>query len=203
MTITAEMVKDLRERTGAGVMDCKAALAEAQGDFDKAVEVLRKKGLRMAGKRAGRTAAEGLVVSYIHGDGKIGVLLELNCETDFVARTDQFRQLAKDLTLQVCSLNPTYVRREDVPPDVLEQEAEILRSQPDVQGKPPAVREKIVQGRLEKFYAERCLLDQTFVKDQGQGTTVGDLVKAAIGVLGENIVVRRFARFQLGEGIDR
>lgn len=200
MTITAEMVKDLRGRTGAGVMDCKAALAEARGDLDKAIEVLRKKGLRMAAQRAGRTAAEGLVVSYIHGDGKIGVLLELSCETDFVARTDQFRQLAKDLTLQVCSLNPTYVRREDVPPEVLEREREILRSQPDVQGKPAAVREKIVQGRVERFYAERCLLDQPFVKDQGQGTKVGDLVKAAVGVLGENIVVRRFARFQLGEG---
>jgi elongation factor Ts len=195
-TISADMVKELREKTGAGMMECKKALAEGSGDFEKALTVLRQKGLASASKKAGRTASEGLVGSYIHMD-RIGVLLEMNCETDFVARTDDFRNLLKDIAMHVAAANPMYVSREDIPLSVIESEREIYSSQ--VTGKPPQVVEKIVEGKLEKFFSETCLLDQVFIKDPEQKLKVKDLVVEKIAKLGENIVVKRFARFQVGE----
>ncbi len=199
--ITAEMVKDLRERTGAGMMDCKKALTETGGDMDKAVDFLREKGLAAAAKRAGRVAAEGVIEAYIHGMGRIGVMLELNCETDFVAKTDDFRQLAKDLAMQVAASNPSYVRREEVPADVIEHEREVLKAQAMNEGKPANIAEKMVVGRLEKFYKENCLMEQPFIKDPD--TTVTQLITAKIAKIGENISVRRFVRYQLGEGIEK
>ncbi|HYA31646.1 MAG TPA: translation elongation factor Ts [Thermodesulfovibrionales bacterium] len=193
-TISADMVKDLREKTGAGMMECKKALAEGGGDFEKALTVLRQKGLASASKKAGRTASEGLVGAYIHMD-RIGVLVEMNCETDFVARTDDFRNLLKDIAMHVAATNPMYVSREDIPLSVIESEREIYSSQ--VTGKPPQVVEKIVEGKLEKFFSETCLLDQVFIKDEK--LKVKDLVVEKIAKLGENIVVKRFARFQVGE----
>jgi len=195
--VSATAVRDLRERTGAGMMDCKKALSEMQGDIDKAVVYLREKGLAAAAKRAGRTAADGLVESYIHAGGKIGVLIEVNCETDFVARTDDFRSLVRDLAMQVAAANPRYVRREDVPAEVVEQERAIYVAQAESSGKPPAVIEKMVAGKVEKFFADICLLEQAFVKEPDKG--VSQLVSDAVSKLGENVVVRRFARFQLGE----
>ncbi len=195
-TISADMVKDLREKTGAGMMECKKALTESGGDFEKALTVLRQKGLASASKKAGRTASEGLVGAYIHMD-RIGVLVEMNCETDFVARTDDFRGLLKDIAMHVAAANPMYVSRDDVPQSVLESEREIYRSQ--VTGKPPQVMEKIVEGKLEKFFSETCLMDQIFIKDPEQKLKVKDLVVEKIAKLGENIVVKRFARFQVGE----
>jgi elongation factor Ts len=196
MSITAEMVKTLRERTGAGMMDCKRALSEAQGDMDKAVELLRKKGLAQAQKKAARTASEGLIGSYVHMD-RIGVLLEVNCETDFVARTEDFRALVKDLAMHIAAAAPQYIRPQDVPQEVLDKEQEVYRAQ--IKDKPEHVQEKILQGRLEKFFSEVCLMRQVFVKDPQQKQTVQDLVNSMIAKLGENIVVRRFVRFQLGE----
>ncbi|MEW6274495.1 MAG: translation elongation factor Ts [Bacillota bacterium] len=197
--ITAAMVKELRERTGAGMMDCKKALTETGGDMEKAVAYLREKGLAAAAKKAGRVTTEGIVDAYIHPGGKVGVLLEVNCETDFVARTDDFRALVHDLAMQVAAAKPEYVRREDVPEDVIRREKEILAAQAAGEGKPEKVLQKIVEGRLEKFYKEACLLEQPFIKNQD--VTVGQLLNEHIARLGENISVRRFARFELGEGL--
>jgi elongation factor Ts len=193
------MVKELRERTGAGMMDCKKALAETGGDMQKAIDYLREKGLAAAAKKAGRVAAEGVVDAYIHPGGKVGVLLEVNCETDFVARTDDFRALVHDLALQVAAAKPGFVRREDVPEEVLAREKEILAAQAAGEGKPEKVIGKIVEGRLEKFFKEACLLEQPFIKNPD--ITVGQLVNEHIARLGENIIVRRFVRFELGEGL--
>jgi elongation factor Ts len=195
----AELVKDLRERTGAGVMDCKAALDAAKGDLQEAIEYLRKKGLADAAKKAHREARDGVVASYIHPGSKIGVLLEVNCETDFVARTPDFQQLVKDLSMQVAAASPTYVSRETVPSEILEKEREIYRQQMADQKKPPQVLDKIVEGKLEKFYSEVCLLEQPFIKDSSGKSKVKDLVDQATAKLQERVVVRRFARFQVGE----
>lgn len=199
--ITAEMVKDLRERTGAGMMDCKKALTETGGDMDKAIDFLREKGLAAAAKRAGRVAAEGVVEAYIHGAGRIGVMLELNCETDFVAKTDDFKALARDLAMQVAASNPSYVRREEVPAEVIAHEREVLKAQAMNEGKPANIAEKMVEGRIEKYYKENCLMEQPFIKDPD--TTVTQLITAKIAKIGENISVRRFVRYQLGEGIEK
>ncbi|MBX5465194.1 MAG: translation elongation factor Ts [Clostridia bacterium] len=196
--ITAEQVRQLRERTGAGMMDCKRALEATGGDMEKATDWLREKGLAAAGKKAGRHAGEGLIEAYIHTNGRVGVLLELNCETDFVARTEGFRQLAHDLALHVAAASPRWVSREQVPAEVLAHEREVIRRLTLEEGKPEQIVDKIVEGRLEKqFFAEYCLLDQPFVKEPER--TVGELVRSAIAQFGENIVVRRFVRFQLGE----
>ena len=200
MEIAAERVKELRLKTGAGIMECKSALREAQGDIERAVAILRERGIAKAAKRAGRTAAEGMIVAYIHPGSRIGVLLELNCETDFVARNEQFQALAKDLAMHVAAMNPLYVRREEVPEPVLEEERRILRVQTEGSGKPPQVLERIIEGRLEKFFVETCLVDQPYVKDPGR--TVEQVIKEAISTIGENLVVRRFSRYQLGEASD-
>ena len=197
MSVTAEMVRDLREKSGAGIMDCKEALRESKGDMDGAMDYLRKKGLSKAAKKAGREASEGVVASYIHAGGKIGVLLEVNCETDFVARNDVFQGLVKDVAMHIAAVNPSYLSPEDVPPAELEKEKAILTEQAKESGKPDAVIPKIVEGRLAKFYEERCLLKQKFVKDQD--VSIEDLIKAKISELGENLVIRRFVRYQLGE----
>ncbi|OGF98375.1 MAG: elongation factor Ts [Candidatus Glassbacteria bacterium GWA2_58_10] len=197
MEITAASVQALRKATGAGMMDCKKALAEAGGNADKATEILRKTGAMKAAKRQDREAREGLVHSYIHMGGKIGVLIELNCETDFVARTEVFQQLAKDLAMHIAASSPDYIRQEDVPAEVLEKEKEIYREQASQSGKPEKVWDKIAEGRLEKFYQEACLLDQPFVKNPD--TAVGQLIREVAGKVGENIVIRRFTRFQLGQ----
>ncbi len=193
-TISADAVKDLREKTGAGMMECKKALVEASGDFEKAVDLLRQRGLATAAKKAGRTASQGLISSYIHMD-KIGVLVEVNCETDFVARTDDFRELVKDVAMHIAAASPQYLTREDVPQDVIEREKEIYRAQ--VANKPPQVVEKIVDGKLEKFFTDTCLVDQVFVKDPDKKTK--DVITEKVAKVGENIVVRRFIRYQLGE----
>ena len=195
--VSASLVRDLRDKTGAGMMDCKRALAESQGDLEKAIVFLREKGLAAAAKRATRAASEGTVGSYIHAGGKIGVLIEVNCETDFVARTPQFQTLVKELAMQVAAANPRYVVREEVPASVLDTEREIFRAQAASSGKPAAVIEKIVDGKIDKFYADVCLLEQAFIKDPQK--SVRQLVTDTIAQLGENVVVRRFARFQLGE----
>jgi len=197
--VSANMVKELREKTGAGMMDCKKALAETGGDFQKALDYLRQKGLATAAKRAGRIASEGRVGSYIHAGGKIGVMVEVNCETDFVAKTDDFQAFAKDMAMQIAASNPSYVRREEVTPEVLEREKEIYRAQARDAKKPEKVMDKIVEGKLEKFYSEVCLLEQAFVKDPD--VAVQDLLNGLIGKLGEKIEIRRFTRYQVGEGI--
>jgi elongation factor Ts len=191
------MVKELREKTGVGMMDCKKALVEKDGDVEAAVQYLREKGMADAAKRAGRTASEGLVSSYIHTGGKLGVLVEVNCETDFVARTDQFKELVKNVAMQVCSENPVCVSRDDVPADLIEQEKEIYASQARQTGKPEKIIEKITTGKLESYYARVCLLEQEFIRDRNM--TIQDYVNSKIAELGENIVVNRFARFQLGD----
>jgi elongation factor Ts len=201
MAITAQMVKELRERTSAPMMDCKNALTETQGDMEKAVDFLRKKGLAAAAKKAGRIAAEGAVGSYIHGGGKLGVMVEVNCETDFVARTDDFQDLVRDIAMHIAAAEPRFVRREEVTEDVLAREREIFRDQALASGKPPAVVEKIVTGKMEKYYAEYVLLEQPFVKDSDK--TVGQMITEKVAKIGENIQVRRFARFKLGEGIEK
>ena len=195
-TISAEMVKQLREKTGVGMMECKKALTESSGDFEKAIDLLRQKGLATASKKAGRTASEGLIESYIHM-GKIGTMVEVNCETDFVARTDDFKQLVKDIAMHIAAANPVYLSREDVPQDVLEREKEIYKAQ--VTNKPPQVVEKIIEGKLEKFFTDFCLLDQIFIKDTEQKTKIKDLVTEKIAKMGENIIIKRFSRFQLGD----
>jgi elongation factor Ts len=199
--ITAEMVKQLRERTGAGMMDCKKALTEADGNIDKAIEVLRERGLAAAAKKAGRIAAEGIVESYIHGNGRIGVLVEVNIETDFAAANEDFKQLVKDIAMQIAASKPEYIRREEVPEDVVEKEKNILRAQAKNEGKPDNIVEKMLVGRIEKFYKEICLMDQPFIKDPDK--TVSQLVTEKIATIGENISIRRFARFERGEGLDK
>ena len=199
--ITAQQVKELREKTGAPMMDCKAALTEAKGDMAEAETVLRKRGLASAQKRAGRATLEGMVGSYIHAGGKIGVMIELNCESDFVARTDEFQHLAHDLAMHIAAADPRYIRKEEVTPEILQKEKEIYKAQALASGKPEKVVDRIVEGKMEKFYEEVCLLEQHFVKDPGQ--TVGQVVASCIGKLGENITVRRFARFKVGEAGDR
>ncbi len=198
VTISPKDVSELRGRTGAGMMDCKRALEEAGGDMDRAVEILRKKGIAKAEKRAGKSASQGVIVSYIHHNGQVGVMVELNCETDFVARTDDFQQLARDIALHVASADPIGVRPEDLPPELLERERRIAEEQVAQEGKPENIRAKIVEGKLKKFVAERTLTEQLFVKDDKK--TVGQLIQEASGKLGEAIAVRRFARFKIGEG---
>ena len=200
MAATAQMVKELRDRTGAGVMDCKEALQAARDDLEAAVEFLRKKGLAQAGKRAHREAREGAIGTYVHHGAKLGVLIEVNCESDFVARTDAFQELVKDLGMQVAAANPSYVAREDVPKEVIEKEREIYRGQIADQKKPPQVIDKIIDGKLETFFTEQCLLEQQFIKDASGKTTVRELVDGVNAKTGERIVVKRFARFQVGEG---
>ena len=199
MEISASLVKDLREKTGAGMMDCKKALVETSGDFEKAVDYLRKKGIASASKKAGRVTKEGAVTSYIHGEGKVGVLLEVNCETDFVARTEQFRTLVKDVAMHIAAANPQWVRPEEIPVEVLAKEKEIAIAQMQASGKPAAVLEKIAEGKIKKFYEDNCLIQQVFVKDPNK--TIEILLKETIATLGENISIRRFARFVLGEGL--
>jgi elongation factor Ts len=196
--VSPTLVKQLREKTNAGMMDCKKALVEAGGDLEKAEDILRKKGIASASKKASRSVKEGVVASYIHLQGKVGVLVEVNCETDFVAKNDIFREFVKDLTLHIAAAHPIYVVRDEVPEAVIEREREIYREQ--VKGKPANVVEKIVDGKLEKFYGSVCLLDQAFIKNPDQ--TIKDLVASKIAGLGENIVVRRFARFAVGEELD-
>lgn len=203
--ITASAIKALREKTGAGMMECKSALTEASGDEEKAIEVLRKRGLATATKKAGRVAAEGLVDSYIHAGGKIGVLVEVNCETDFVARGEEFRTFVHDLAMHITAAEPRYTTKEEVPADVLDKEKEIAleqaRSDPKNANKPEQVLEKIVEGRIAKFYQETCLMEQAYVKDQN--ITVAELVRQMISKTGENIKVRRFIRFKMGEGLEK
>ncbi|MDX1502679.1 MAG: translation elongation factor Ts [Thermoanaerobaculia bacterium] len=197
MKITAQMVKELRDRTGAPMMDCKSALTEAEGDVEKAIDVLRKKGIAKAAKKAGRETSEGVVGSYIHAGGKIGVLVEIACETDFVARTDDFQQLVKDVAMHIAAADPRFVRREEVTEDILEREREVYREQALGEGKPEQIVDRIVDGKMEKFYSENVLLDQEFVKNPD--ITVGELVATLVGKLGENIQVTRFTRYRLGE----
>ena len=197
--VTAEQVKELRELTGAGMMECKKVLAEVDGDKDKAIELLRERGVVKAAKKAGRIAAEGLVESYIHGDGRIGVLVEVNIETDFAAKNPEFREFVKDVAMQIAAARPEYVRREEVPADVVEKEKEIMKAQAIAEGKPEAVAEKIVAGRIDKYYSEVCLLEQDFVKDPDK--TVQQVLTEKISSIGENITIRRFVRFERGEGI--
>ena len=197
--VTAEMVRMLREDTGAGMMECKSALVEAAGDAEKARELLRKKGLAAAAKKAGRAASEGVVGSYIHPGAKVGVLVEVNCETDFVAKTPEFHSLVKDIAMHVAAVSPLYVSKEEVPAAVLDKEKEIYRAQAAAEGKPEKVQEKIAEGKLKQYYQTFCLLEQPFVKDQDK--TVGQLVQERIAVIKENIVVRRFSRFRVGEDV--
>jgi len=195
--ITTQMIKELREKTGAGIVDCKKALVEAGGDMEKAVEILRKKGAAKAAKKAERATAEGAVFSYIHGGGKVGVLVELNCETDFVARNETFKELGHEIAMQIAAMAPEYVSKEEVPAEVIEKEKEVLREQALAEGKPEHIVEKIVEGRLAKFYSEKCLLEQPWIKDDSK--TIKDLITDYITKLGENIKVRRFARFEVGK----
>ena len=196
---TSELVKQLRERTGAGMLDCKKALEANNGDIEKAIEELRKKGLAQAAKKAGRIAAEGIVDSYIHGNGRIGVLVEVNIETDFAAKNDEFKSFVKDIAMQIAASKPEYVDRDEVPPSVLEKEKEIIRAQSAKEGKPENVIEKMMAGRLEKFYKEVCLLEQPWIKDPA--ITVRQLLTERIAKIGENINIRRFVRYERGEGL--
>lgn len=200
MEISAKMVKDLRDKTNAGMMDCKQALKETNGDMDKAVDFLRQKGLMTARKRAGRVTSEGLVHAYIHGNGKLGVLVEVNCETDFVAKNEQFAEFVHNVAMHVAASNPVCLDAEGVPPELLEREKAVLRAQAEDTGKPAAVIEKIVEGRMKKFHSEVCLLDQPYVKDPDK--TIRDLLNETVAAIGENIHIRRFARFQLGEELE-
>jgi elongation factor Ts len=197
MEISATAIKELRQRTGVGVMDCKKALLECAGNIDEAIDFLRKKGLAKAAKRAGRETAEGLISSYIHPGGKIGVLVDIDCETDFVARTEDFQNLVKEIAMHIAAMNPIAITREDVPQEVVEKEKEILRAEAAASGKPEKVVEKIVEGRLEKFFAEQCLMEQAYIKNPD--ITVKDFIYDIIAKVGENITVRRFTRYQLGE----
>jgi elongation factor Ts len=199
--VSAQQVKELREITGAGMMDCKKALEECSGDIEKAIDFLRKKGITDATKKAGRVAQEGLVEAYIHLGGKIGVLVEVNCETDFVARTDEFKSLTKDIAMQIAAYSPKYVKREEVPAQVIEEEKEIFKNQALNEGKPENVIDRIVEGRIEKYYAEVCLLEQPYVRDDKK--KVEEVIKEKIALLGENIEVNRFCRFEVGEALDK
>jgi len=196
LNITSEMVKDLRVRTGAGMMDCKEALAAANGDFEKAIDYLRKKGMSAATKRSSKAAKDGTIASYIHMGGRIGVLVEVNCETDFVAKTEDFQVMVRDIAMHVAASNPVYVRADEIPPETLEREKAIYREQLKVEKKPEKIWDKIIEGKLKKYYEDVCLVDQNFIKNTD--ITVGTLVSNMIAKTGENIVVRRFARFQLG-----
>ena len=200
MGISAKLVKELRDKTAAGMMDCKKALVETNGDVDKAVDYLREKGLSKAAKKAGRIASEGIVESYIHG-GRIGVLVEVNSETDFVAKNEEFQNFVKDVAMHIAAENPLYVRKEEVPLEVVNKEKEILTKQALEEGKPEKIVEKMVEGRISKFYTEICLLEQAFVKDPDK--TVGELLNEKIAKIGENMNIRRFARFEVGEGIEK
>jgi len=197
MEITSEQVKVLREKTGAGMMDCKKALAETGGDLEKAIEHLRKKGAATAEKRADRAANQGVVEAYIHAGGRIGSMVEVNCETDFVAKTDDFKTLSRDIAMQIAAMNPLYIAREDVPKDVIEKELDIYRQQGRNEKKPEAMLDRIANGKLEKFYQEYCLLEQTFIKDSGR--TIKDLILEITAKTGEKVTIRRFKRFHLGE----
>ena len=199
--ITAEMVKELRERTGAGMMDCKKALVETEGNIEKAIDELRTKGLAKAAKKAGRVASEGIAASYIHGGGRIGVLVEVNCETDFVAKNEEFKLLAHDIAMQIAASNPTYVRREEVSEIIIEREKQVLRAQALEEGKPEKVVDKMVEGRIEKYFKEHCLMEQPYIKNPD--VTVQELIHGFVAKIGENIYVRRFARFEVGEGIEK
>ncbi len=199
--VSAEQVRELREMTGAGMMECKKVLEEANGDKEKAAELLRERGVVKAAKKAGRIAAEGLVESYIHGDGKIGVLVEVNIETDFAAKNPEFREFVKDVAMQIAAAKPEYVRREEVPAEVIEKEKEIMKAQAINEGKPEAVAEKIVEGKIGKYYSEVCLLEQDFIKDPDK--TVQQMLTKKISNIGENITIRRFVRFERGEGIEK
>ena len=199
--VTADMVKQLRERTGAGMMDCKKVLTETEGNIDKAIDLLREKGLAAAAKKASRVASEGVVESYIHGAGRIGVLVEINCETDFVAKTDNFKTLARDVAMHIAASNPLYLKKEEVPEDVINHEREVLKAQALNEGKPEKIVEKMVDGRIEKYFKEVCLLEQPFVKDPDK--TVSQMITESIAKIGENISIRRFVRYQLGEGIEK
>ena len=196
-----QAVKKLREKTGAPMMDCKEALQETHGDFEKAIEFLRKKGMADASKKSGRIASEGVVHSYIHGEGSIGVLVEVNCETDFVAKNEGFRAFVKDIAMHIAASNPLYVSERDVPQNVLDKEREIYKHQASQSKKPPQVIDKIVEGKIQKYYEETCLLKQVFIKDQNK--KIEDLLKELIAKLGENCTIRRFVRFQLGEGLEK
>ncbi|HPC73368.1 MAG TPA: translation elongation factor Ts [Syntrophales bacterium] len=196
MDISAEKVKELREKTGSGIMDCKEALKVAGGNFDKAIEYLREKGMSAATKKSSRATKEGAVTSYIHMEGKVGVMVELNCETDFVAKTQDFRGLSKDIAMHIAAMNPLYVRPEDVPAEVIEQEKGIYRKQALAEGKPEKIFERIIEGKLKKYYEDVCLMNQRFIKDQDM--TIEKLIRNAIAKTGENIVIRRFVRYQLG-----
>lgn len=195
--ISPEQVKELREKTGAGIMDCKKALVETNGDMEKAIIILREKGLAKAATKQSRAVSEGIIESYVHGNGRIGVLVEVNCETDFVARNEEFKSLAKDIAMQVAASNPKYLSRDDVPPEVLEKEKEILRAQALNEGKPEKIVDKIVDGRIEKYYEENCLLEQPFIKDPDKN--ISQLIMEKIAVIGENITVSRFVRFERGD----
>jgi len=199
MEVTIELVKDLRQRTGAGIVDCKAALQETKGNVEAAIDYLRKKGLATAAKKAGRIATDGLIASYIHAGGKMGVLVEINCETDFVAKTEDFQVFVKNMAMHIAAANPQFITRENVPGEILEKEREIYRTQALDSGKPAKVIDKITEGKLERFYSEICLLEQTYIKDSD--LTVKEVLDGMIGKVGENITIRRFARFQLGEGL--
>lgn len=200
-SISADQVKELRTRTGAGIMDCKKALAESKGDLEGAIDYLRKKGLSAAAKKSGRVTSEGLVSSYIHAGGKIGVMVEVNCETDFVARNEEFQRLVRDVAMHIAAARPSCLQREDVPQDILNRERDIFREQALGSGKPEKVVDKIIEGRLEKYFGEVCLMEQPFVKDTD--ITVKDLINQSIARIGENILIRRFARYELGEGIEK
>lgn len=199
--ISAAVVKELREKTGAGFMDCKKALKEANGDMEKAIEILREKGLSAAAKKSGRIAAEGVVESYIHMGGRIGVLVEVNCETDFVAKTDEFKTFVRDIAMHIAASNPQYLSKEDVPADVLTKEKEILRNQALNEGKPEKIVDKMVEGRIQKYFKEVCLLEQPFVKDLDR--TIKDIVTEKIATIGENINIRRYVRYEMGEGLEK
>lgn len=201
MAVSAALVKELRQKTGAGMLDCKKALEEAGNDLDKATSILREKGLAAAANKAGRVATEGVVESYIHGGGRIGVLVEVNCETDFVAKTDQFIEFVRDVAMQIAAVNPRYVRREDVPQEELDKEREILKAQALNEGKPAHIVDKMVEGRIGKYYEEYCLMEQSFIKDPDK--TIETLVNEKISTIGENISIRRFVRFELGEGLEK
>jgi len=201
MAVDAKLVKELREKTGAGILDSKKALEEANNDVNKAIELLREKGLAAAANKAGRIATEGVVESYIHAGGRIGVLVEINCETDFVAKTDQFKEFARDVAMHIAAMNPRYVRREEVSTEELEKEKEILRVQALNEGKPEKIVDKMVEGRINKYYEEFCLLEQAFVKDPDK--TIANLVSEKISTIGENISIRRFVRYELGEGLEK
>lgn len=200
--ITASMVKELREQTGSGMMDCKKALQETDGDMDKAVDLLREKGMADSAKKAGRIAAEGVIASYLHMGGRIGVMVEINCETDFVAKTDAFKEFAQNIAMHIAAANPSYLTAEEVPEEELNHEREVLKAQALNENKPEHIVEKMVEGRLKKYYAENCLMQQAYIRSETD-ESIEDIVKSAIAEFGENIKIRRFARYEMGEGLEK